>query len=201
MPCKWLFLFAVGVYVIRYLGPIGFGKLSYSISFVALFSAVSKLGLDQLVIRGLVKQENPEAEIIGTAFVLKVVGNLFAIGILNAAFGQLNDDPQTTKIVLIISFSYLLSSFDVLDLWFQSQVLSKSMAIVRSTEIIISSISKLLFCCLWAKSDGLCLPNIGQFSRQSQRHDSDVSQATPGSDAMEDCEKSLLLACCETHGH
>lgn len=137
--------FFVGVYVIRYLGPENFGKLSYSISFVALFIAISKLGLDQIVVRNLVKQEYSTSEILGTAFILKTIGSLMAVCLICITIWQSTDDLQIRKMTVIIATSLLFSSFDVLDLWFQSQVLSKSVAIVRSCQLIISSLAKLFF--------------------------------------------------------
>ena len=45
----------VGVWVARYLGPEQFGLLSYALSFVGLFSIVATFGLDEIVVRELVK--------------------------------------------------------------------------------------------------------------------------------------------------
>ena len=49
--------FFVGVYVARYLGPANFGLLSYAGSFVGLFMGISALGLNNIVVRELVKNE------------------------------------------------------------------------------------------------------------------------------------------------
>ena len=43
--------FFVGVWVVRYLGPEQYGVYSYALSFVGLFTALTTLGLDGLVIR------------------------------------------------------------------------------------------------------------------------------------------------------
>lgn len=48
--------FTVGVYVARKLGPDNFGILNYAISFAAIFSILVNLGLDQILIRELVKR-------------------------------------------------------------------------------------------------------------------------------------------------
>lgn len=137
--------FFVGVYVIRYLGSENYGKLSYSISYVALFIAISKLGLDQIVVRNLVKQEHSTAEILGTAFILKLIGSLIALFLIYITIFQSSNDIQIRKTTIIIAIGLIFSCFDVLDLWFQSQVLSKSTAIVRSSQFVISFIAKLSF--------------------------------------------------------
>lgn len=137
--------FVVGVYVIRYLGPEQFGKLSYSTSFVFLFLAITKLGLDEIVVRNLVKQEETSAKILGTAFVLKLIGCVLAFFIVSAGIIVSTDDWLVRWMTIIIAFSMIFTCFDILDLWFQSQVLSKSIAIVRSIQFAISSLAKLGF--------------------------------------------------------
>ena len=137
--------FFVGVYVIRYLGPEQFGKLSYSSSFVFLFLAITKLGLDEIVVRNLVKDESASAEILGTAFVLKLIGCVLAFFIISAGIMTSTDDWLVRRMTIIIAFSMIFTCFDILDLWFQSQVLSKSIAIVRSIQVAISSLAKLGF--------------------------------------------------------
>ena len=49
-------LLFVGIYVARYLGPERFGLLSYSLSFVLLFSSLASFGLDDILVRELVQR-------------------------------------------------------------------------------------------------------------------------------------------------
>jgi O-antigen/teichoic acid export membrane protein len=141
--------FFVGVYVIRYLGPEQFGKLSYSTSFVFLFLAITKLGLDEIVVRNLVKQQDISGKILGTAFVLKLIGCVLAFFIVSVGIIISTPDVLVRQMTIIIAFSMVFTCFDILDLWFQSQVLSKSIAIVRSIQFVISSLAKLGF--IWFK--------------------------------------------------
>ncbi|MEM6611691.1 MAG: flippase [Cyanobacteria bacterium P01_C01_bin.72] len=141
--------FFVGIYVIRYLGPEQFGQLSYSSSFVFLFLAITKLGLDDIVVRNLVKQEDASARILGTAFVLKLMGCILAFLITGAGIFAVSNDWLIRQMTMIIAFSMIFTCFDILDLWFQSQVLSKSIAIVRSIQFVISSLAKLAF--IWLR--------------------------------------------------
>jgi O-antigen/teichoic acid export membrane protein len=137
--------FLVGVYVIRYLGPEQFGQLSYSTSFVFLFLAITKLGLDEIVVRNLVKQQEASAKILGTAFVLKLIGCVLALFIVSGGIILSTEDGLVRWMTVIIAFSMIFTCFDILDLWFQSQVISKSIAIVRSLQFVISSLAKMGF--------------------------------------------------------
>ncbi|MBF2021059.1 MAG: flippase [Hydrococcus sp. C42_A2020_068] len=135
----------VGIYTIRYLGTESFGKLSYGVSFVSLFEAIAKLGLDGIVIRNLVQKEESTQEILGTAFVLKLIGSLVTIVLVGCAAFTFNHDSQLRWIILIIAVGLLFSSFDAIDYWFQSKVKSGAIAITRSFQLILSSLARILF--------------------------------------------------------
>ena len=136
---------SIGIYVIRYLGADNFGKLSYCLSLVGMFGAIAKLGLDSIVVRTLVKEEESAPEILGTAFVLKLISSLITIILIACVVFTLNKDPQTHWITIVIAFGLVFRSAEVVDFWFQSKVLSKSIVVVRSIKLIISSAAKLVF--------------------------------------------------------
>ena len=66
--------FTVGIYVARQLGPSKYGLLNYAISLVGIFSVVISLGLDQIVVRELVKTPENRDKLLGTTFILRVIG-------------------------------------------------------------------------------------------------------------------------------
>ncbi|HEY9770734.1 MAG TPA: flippase [Coleofasciculaceae cyanobacterium] len=134
----------VGINVVRYLGPVNYGKLSYSISFAGLLGAIAKLGLDQIVVRNLVKEEKFTQEILGTAFWLKLVGSLFTAALIGIGIWTFNNDSQIRWMTLIIGAGLGFTAFETIDFWFQSKVLSRPMALVRSGQLILTSTIKLV---------------------------------------------------------
>jgi len=58
--------------VARYLGADRFGILSFVMSFTALFSAIGGLGLDDILVRQLVRHPEQAPRLLGTSFVLKM---------------------------------------------------------------------------------------------------------------------------------
>jgi O-antigen/teichoic acid export membrane protein len=117
--------FFVGIYVARYLGPERFGLLGYCLSIIALFSSVATLGLDQIVIRNLIQSPERKSNIIGTAFLLKMMASLCMLFIIYI-FVQLNASDNRTKILIIIlSIGIFFQSFNVIDFYFESQVMAK----------------------------------------------------------------------------
>ena len=139
---------SVGIYVVRYLEPENFGRLSYGTSFVGLFGVIAKLGLDSIVVRNIVRDENSTEEILGTAFVLKFIGSLVTVALIVSATWAINDDLQVRRITLIVAFGLVFQSFEVIDFWFQSKVLSGALVVVRSAALILSSVTKLSFIAL-----------------------------------------------------
>ena len=116
----------VGVWVARYLGPGGFGILHYAIAFVTLFTTLATMGLNNIIIRDVVRKPHEKDEVMGTAFVLKLLGGFF-ISILAVSLIYLfkPDDRQTLFLVAIISTGMIFRAFDVIEFWFQAQVKSK----------------------------------------------------------------------------
>jgi O-antigen/teichoic acid export membrane protein len=132
----------VGVWVARYLGPDRFGLLSYAQSFVALFSAIATLGLDGIVVRELVKAPERKEELIGTAFWLKVIGSIVVLVFLAIGVQFTSNDSYTNLLVFIIASSTIFQSFNVVDFYFQSKVLSRYVVLANIFSLFVSSMTK-----------------------------------------------------------
>ena len=117
--------FFVGVYVARYLGPANFGLYSYALSFVGLFAAITSLGLDSIVVRELVKDENKRDKLLGTSFVLKIIGSFLVIVIISVAVRFTSNDNLTNLLIYIVAIGTIFQSFNVVNFYFQAKVLSK----------------------------------------------------------------------------
>lgn len=116
----------VGVWIARYLTPGKFGLLNYAISFVGLFSPITTLGLNRIVVRDLAKDPSCKDEILGTAFVLKLTGSLAILLITVGTVYLLNpQDKQLQWLVAIVATGTIFTAFDTITFWFQSQVESK----------------------------------------------------------------------------
>jgi len=133
----------VGTWVARYLGPEQFGLLSYAESFVGLFTAIATLGLDGIVVRELVKDEGRRDELIGTAFWLKLMGAFGVLAILAIAVNFTSNDQYTNILVFIIASATIFQSFNVIDFYFQSKVLSKYVVYANIISLFISSMVKI----------------------------------------------------------
>jgi len=134
----------VGAWVARYLGPEQFGLLSYVQSFVGLFIVLSTLGLDNIVVREIVKNTNIAASLIGTAFILKLLGAIFMLLIITLTMTTLFEHDSSEKVLIfIVAFSTIFHSFNVIDYYFQSQVLSRYVVYANVLVLFVSSLTKI----------------------------------------------------------
>jgi O-antigen/teichoic acid export membrane protein len=135
----------VGIWVARYLGPEQFGVFSYAIAFVAIFSSIAKLGLDSIVVRDLVNEPHKRNIYLGTAFWLKFVGAFITLGVITIATIFTNNNHTTNRYIFIIASGIVFQSFEVIDFYFQSKVLSKFVSLCKMTQLLISSLLKVYF--------------------------------------------------------
>ena len=115
----------VGVWVARYLGPGRYGLFGYAQSFVGLFAVVATLGLDSILVRELVKDENKRDVLLGTAFRLKLLGAGAVILLLAVAVQFTSNDGYTNALIFIVASATIFQSFNVIDVYLQSKVLYK----------------------------------------------------------------------------
>jgi len=134
----------VGVWVARYLGPERFGLFSYAQSLVAVFATVATLGLDSIVIRELVRDEKKKDKLLGTAFLLKLIGAILVLLLLAIVMYAQSSDFETIIIVYLIALTTVFQSFNVIDLYFQSKVLSKFVVFSNLLNLLLSSIIKMV---------------------------------------------------------
>ena len=133
----------VGVWMARYLGPENFGLLNYAIAFIGLFGALASLGLNSVVVRDLVKNRECASSMLGTAFLLQVVGSLVALGLAVTVISFARPDDALAKtLVVILGFVMIFKASDVVKYWFEAKVLSKYAVLVENCIFILVSIVK-----------------------------------------------------------
>jgi len=140
--CVGLF---VGVWVARYLGPDNFGLLNYAVAFVSLFSAIATMGLQDIVVREIVRNPTSGPEVMGTSFVLRAAGGLIAFMLILGTVNFLHSDEAfTISIIVIVGFTLVFQASEVIKYWFESQVQSKYNIWVQNGVFLIFATVKIL---------------------------------------------------------
>lgn len=157
----WLFLdkglrailgLVVGAWVARHLGPSQFGELSYYMALIAIFQAVTTLGMDGIVVREIANKPNEANTILGTVFWMRLFSGcvcwvLILIGFELTASG----DRQDIWILGIVGASLIFQSGDVVDLWFQGKSQNKRGVYAKLSAYLVANVIKVALIVLSAE--------------------------------------------------
>jgi O-antigen/teichoic acid export membrane protein len=135
------FALIVGVLVARYLGPEKYGTLNYLVSIIAILSAFSRFGLNNIVVRELVNRKSEVNSILSASFYIKLVASISIYIISSIVIYSFNSDLYI--FFLIIAFAILIQSFEVVQFYFSSQLLSKYVSYANIISNISSSLLKI----------------------------------------------------------
>ncbi|WKA53999.1 flippase [Planococcus shixiaomingii] len=131
--------------IARHFGPEQFGTLNYAIAFVALFTAISTLGLETLTIKALIDKKYSEGSILCTSLFLRILGGIVLTLISIFIISFLEPTNQTIRlIVLIISTSMIFKSCEVIEYWIQARQKMKISSIIRVCVYIFIASLKIL---------------------------------------------------------
>lgn len=158
----------VGVWVARYLGPSGLGVLSYAGAFGGLFGTFASLGLDNIVIRELIKNPEREDALLGTAFALKLVGGVLTILVTMVAIILLR--PGETEVFILVGLTaagFIFQSFNVIDFYFQATVKSKYTVIAANGAFVLMTLVKIMLLLISASLIGFGLVGLGEVALTS----------------------------------
>jgi len=130
--------------VVRYLGPEQFGLLSYFISFIALFEPFVYWGMNSVVRKYLIYGVENKKYLLGTSFVFQLFSAIWMC-ILIYIITSFHEDVRDNRLIcLILSIELMFKTFDLVNVWYESQVKSKYSAIIKTVTMLIASIFKLL---------------------------------------------------------
>ena len=141
----------VGIYVARYLGPEQFGTLSYALAIVSIFMAVSRLGMESILVRDIARYPEKSETYMGTAFGLMIIAAIAGMVVLGTLVYFLESDLQIKIYILVMASSLLFQTLLVIDYNFQAQVKAKFSSIAKSIALAISSAVKIYL--VWIQAD------------------------------------------------
>lgn len=134
----------LGAWVARYLGPEQFGIFNYAVAFVALFGSIASLGLDEIIIRDIVRFPQEKDRLINTALALRALATSINIILIFIISTWLYPQDIIIKKIIIITAIIVMPQIlsETIDIWFKSQINSRNSIIVRDFALILSSLLK-----------------------------------------------------------
>ena len=134
----------ITMWLAQYLGPTQFGQMNFVTSIVAIFAVFATLGLKGVVVKELVNQPTTTFNVLGSAFLLKVLGALVTYALLIAiSFLVLPSTVETKWFIAIVGVSILFKTSEVVSFYFEAKVESKYVVWVENCAFVIASGIKL----------------------------------------------------------
>ena len=144
-----IFGMIIGVFITaitaRYFGPELFGQFNYVLALVSIFTALSTLGLETLTVKYIIEKDYDEGMVLCTSFFLRIIGGII-LTITSASVIQLIE-PNARELhflVLIMSFTMVVKSFEVIEYWIRAHQKAKISSVIRILVYIFTAVLKLL---------------------------------------------------------
>lgn len=134
----------VGIIVARYLGPEQYGLMNYVISYVAIFEVISEFGLSNIEIRELSSHENLKEQILGSAFITRVLFSFIAYLILAASLMLYNPDRFTSIMILLYGLYMFTKPFAVIRNYFTSIIFNEYVVKTEITRTLLGAAIKIV---------------------------------------------------------
>ena len=134
----------ISVLVARYLGPVAFGELNFSIAFVYVFLVISSLGMEQVLIRELTLTKEKRNQIISTSLIMRGVASSVVYLLVIAMVVCYNPGVSTDLLVIIIGTQIILQITDVFFAVFMAEVNSKYVVLAKNIGFLLSGLVKLV---------------------------------------------------------
>ncbi|CAM8387587.1 RfbX Membrane protein involved in the export of O-antigen and teichoic acid [Candidatus Methylopumilus planktonicus] len=134
----------IGAWIARYLGPSQYGMLSSAQNYVSIFSSLSSMGLETILVRELIKYKYKTEEIMISSFILILIGTALMNAIIFTSLIIFNYNITLKALITLISLSYFFQAFYVIDYYFQSKSKGNLLLYSTITSLIISSALKVL---------------------------------------------------------
>jgi len=99
------------IFTARYLGPESYGILSFAIAFTLIFGILADLGLNQFLVRDLVRDKSLASKYFGNALVIKIIASVITFLLIILTVNLIHYPLNTTIVIYLIAIYVLINSF------------------------------------------------------------------------------------------
>ena len=134
----------VSIFVARYLGRSDFGLFSYALAFVTIFQVPATLGLEEILVRELVRTPDDVGAILGTALGMRLVSGFVTMAMIAVVVQFARpDDANARHLVIVTSLLLIPQAFLVIQRLYIARVLAKYIVISGNAALTIVSVARL----------------------------------------------------------
>lgn len=134
----------VGALSARYLGPSNYGLIGYGTSLVSLFTSISQLGLNSIIMNELLKEPDEKGKTMGTALVMRLAASVVSFFCVLIFICVIEPGNKVLLVVTMLqSFAIICNIYELLNEWFLSELKSKIYVVAASVGATIVGIWKI----------------------------------------------------------
>jgi O-antigen/teichoic acid export membrane protein len=133
---------AVGILITRYLGAERMGQWNYAGALVGLFSFLTYLGLNEIMVRDLVRHPLRRQELMGTGLLLQVLGTALLLVSVMAIAVWKDVRTDTLWLVLMLALSEMLKPAMVFEYYYMAEVRGKVIAQLNIVQTLVGAALK-----------------------------------------------------------
>lgn len=136
----------VSIVVARTLGPSAAGTWGYVFAIYSVSLLLTTLGTDQILLIDLVATRQKRGTIISTALGLRMTASiLVAVTLISASFSIITQTPEQNELIRVLALSLIAMSFDVVGIWFRSQLRFDRVVIPSILSTAVGGTAKIYF--------------------------------------------------------
>ena len=136
--------FFVGLWLARYLGPAEYGVYNYVISLTTIVITVATFGTTEIIVKKIIDSSEGSFESLKSGFNLRLILSFLLFIVLGFYAILFEENVEVKKYILISSFAIFFQPFEVVDSFFRAKVQAHKSSIGRMSQLIFSSIAKIL---------------------------------------------------------
>ncbi|MCR4775948.1 MAG: flippase [Saccharofermentans sp.] len=131
--------------IARHLGPSDYGWINYCTSYITLFTTLSGLGLDNVIVSEIIRRPEKEDSYLGTAIVMRFAMSLLSYPMLLAVISAVNPGNRTLLAVASLqAIGMVFQTYDVLVYWFKIKLKMKYVSIAIIIAVSITSVIRII---------------------------------------------------------
>lgn len=134
----------IGMLTARYLGPSNYGLISYAASIVSFLVPIMQLGMRSTLVQEFIADPDKKGEILGTALTMSAVTSFACILGVFVLTSVVNCGERDTILICVLySASLLFQAIEMVQYWFQAELLSKYPSLAMLGAYFLVSVYKL----------------------------------------------------------
>lgn len=131
--------------IARHLGPSDYGLINYCASLISMFTTLSGLGLDNLIVSEIIRNPEKEGGYLGSALVMRFAASFVSYPVILVLIASMNPGSRTLFIVAALqSLGMIFQTYEVLVYWFRIKLKMKYISIALVIAITVNTVFRIV---------------------------------------------------------